>query len=264
MPDLRKVQETNKRTLIISLPKRWGSKFPVAAGDHVQLDLQSDGSVLMRRDGQTGARHAVEVSAAFRDIPEVLDLLVDPFLSGSFSIEVRGLHDWSSARVGDLRDAMRRRFGAEVTEEANEHLQVRFIGADRPDQLEAVARRLVRLAGAQLRGEPVEAESVRRQHLLANRLAFLAASLPGDRRFDARLCHAVLRVAHLVDLLAAAGHGAAVQEAHVAWFERAALAALEGKRVLGPRPPPPATAGDHLVWAAAQVLAASALADPGN
>lgn len=252
--DLRKVQETNKRTLIISLPKRWGDRFPVTAGDHVQLELQADGSVIMRRQGPGASPTPPAIVAGGLGPDEVLARMAGPFLQGVSSLAITDVRTWSEADTGRFRLAARERFGGEVTDEPGDELQVLFLGADRPEQLAVACRRLVQLACAALAGEDVDAQAIERHRMLGARLLFLAGRRP-DAAFDTAAATIVLQLGAMASMIASAAPGRPpASPAAIEAFREAALAALQGH---GPTPIPAAAeaqGSDWLACAAARSL----------
>lgn len=220
------MQQTNKRTLIISLPKRWGKAFPVGPGDHIQLDLQADGSVLMRPHGVTGGAPAAAVLGAHGDLARVLDEVTTSYLKGATGLAVVGLSQWPRERLDALRQGLRERFGAEIVDEGNDAVEARFLGADRPEQVEIAGRRLVRLLAEALRGTPVDPVIVERCRLLATR-HILQGALESPRH--GRIGPIVL---HLAALASVVPMGSPERDdAWAAAMQRAGMAALAGARV---------------------------------
>ena len=247
MQDLRKVQATNKRTLIISIPKRWGSAFPVSAGDHLQLDLQSDGTVIMRRHGASLAAPILDASG--KNAHLILEQVVEPFFQGSPGIGIQGLGAWPSEEIATLHAGLRERYGAEISDETSDTLDAIFLGADRPEQLMLAGRRLIQLASDALRGTRVRDVDIERNRILAYRLALMSKK---SRLADLAPGSIVL---HLASVAAVANAIAPAEgpapELVVEAFRESALNALSGK----PVKTPPTAPGVRAALATASISA---------
>lgn len=253
--ELRKVQQTNKRTLIISLPKRWGTAFPVGPGDHIQMELQADGTVILRPHAAASAARPAVIPAAHGDMGRVMDDVATRFLQGAAGLAVEGLSLWPRPLLDALRADLRDRFGAEIVDEGTDAIEARFLGADRPEQLEIAGRRLLRLIGEALRGMPVDLVVVDRCRLLAMRHLMQAS---GESARNLRIGPVVLHLAALASLVPVGdGSGEAWSEALLL----AGAAALSGGKVQAPE------LHTHVpsdAWAAAAIHSLAPLAGRGG
>lgn len=171
MHDVRKVQITQKETLMISLPKRWYPQFPVQAGDDVTLHLQSDGSVILRRHDPSPPARLDPLPLAGVAPDEAWRRVQERYVDGADGLALVGLAGWPSSERARLQDRIGALFGTALADETEEGLDVRFLAGARTAPLHQTLRRLGALAVAALAGTPAAPAEVERIHLLVLRLA---------------------------------------------------------------------------------------------
>ncbi len=117
----RKVQKTGVSTITVSLPKEWVSANKLKAGDQVNVEVQTDGSLVIdpkeRKKGEP-VRSVVQVE---RDEPteHLTRKLIGAYLAGFNIIEVRSKERMGLDTKHAVKDFARLVIGPEVIEETS-------------------------------------------------------------------------------------------------------------------------------------------------
>jgi len=255
MHEMRKVQETHKRTLIISLPKKWRERFPVQGGDQVLLSLQGDGILLVRPSGSGGPRFPC-VTAVAGGAAQAKSRLSALYIGGAPGVLVEGC---AAADLEGIRAHVLAFIGAELVEESAGSLAVQFLGGESRFTAPRALQRLWALAQGNMAGTPVEPTEVSRLHGYLLRVGHAPSDGSGTETGAAQAI-GLLRVAEALAMVAttslhpvAPGDAAALAAAVDAYTARDVHAA----RALASSPPIAVPAG--LVPAAARAITSALL-----
>jgi phosphate uptake regulator len=117
--EARKVQKTGTSTITVSLPKEWVSSNNIKAGDQVNIDVLSDGSLSIdpkvRRRKE--ALHSIVTVERGESDDHLIRKLIGAYLAGYNIIEVRSKERMDLDTKHAIKDFARMVIGPEVIEE---------------------------------------------------------------------------------------------------------------------------------------------------
>ncbi|SFM25387.1 phosphate signaling complex PhoU family protein [Methanolobus profundi] len=113
--DTRKVQITGKSTYVLTLPKKWAVSSKLAAGSHISIFYQDDGSLLLKPPGTTSSKKTKKLKFK-KELDHLKRDIVGLYIVGDYqSIEVVS-DSISSEEHSVIKDLCHRLVGFEIVE----------------------------------------------------------------------------------------------------------------------------------------------------
>ncbi|WP_254542826.1 phosphate signaling complex PhoU family protein [Halomarina pelagica] len=121
----RKVQLTGGSTYTVSLPKHWAETHDIDAGTHLSLHPKTDGSLLVRTNGEIEHRRAVERSIDGREPRALARMIRALYTTGADVATLTATEPISTEERRAVTDATGDLIGLEVVRESDHEVVVR-------------------------------------------------------------------------------------------------------------------------------------------
>ncbi|MEM3712262.1 MAG: phosphate uptake regulator PhoU [Thermoproteota archaeon] len=123
----RRVQKVGSGSFLVTLPKTWIEQNRIREGTIVTMLVGKDGSLIVTPEGgKRLAEDRVEIDLSHKTLmPQ--DALVGSYLLGYNAIVLKSAIEFSASNVSEIRSAVRRLPGAEISEETLKHIEVRVL-----------------------------------------------------------------------------------------------------------------------------------------